>query len=390
MKARIRTLWEKIFYTPAPLPPGTYQTTLDLDGKPYRLHLRIESKGMGILIINASTVLHLNPTATEIAFYMINKTPIDQIAANLMNRYQVSSEDAARDVEDFKIRIEALIQTPDLDPETFLDMERIDLHSDELEVPLRLDCALTYQNSEGTSGHYAPVTHVKRLLDSEEWKKILDKAWNAGIPHMVFTGGEPTIRPDLIELVQYAENLGQVTGLITDGLRLTDSEYLHDLLNAGLDHLMIILQSDDDQSWEAVRDTINEDIFVNVHLTVTEQNQDKIENILTKLRSLGVTSLSLSAKENNFAPILSLASRIASEKGFSQVNDLPVPYSAINPVSVEMDDMESSKKGAGRTWLYVEPDGDVLLNQGSEVCVGNFLTDPWETISGNRKIEPAK
>jgi len=390
MKARIRTLWDKIFFTPSPLPPGTYQTVLEMDGNPYRLHLRIESRGMGTLIINASTVLHLNPTAAEIAFYLVNQTPVDQIADNLMKRYQVSREEAARDIEDFKIRIEALVKTPDLDPETFLDMERIDLHSEELSTPIRLDCALTYQTSEGTSGVYAPVTRVKRLLDSEEWKAILTKAWNAGIPHVVFTGGEPTLRPDLVELIQFAENLGQVTGLITDGLRLTDSEYFHELLNAGLDHLMIILQSEDDQSWESLRDAINEDIFVTVHLTVNDRNKKAINSILAKLRSIGLTSLSLSATNENLSSELATASRLASEQGFSLVYDLPVPYSSINPFSIEMENTEASKKGAGRSWVYVEPDGDVLLGQGSDRCIGNFLSDPWETISGNRKVEPQK
>lgn len=387
MKARIRTLWDKIFFTPSPLPPGTYQTVLEMDGNPYRLFLRIESKGMGILILNASTVLHLNPTAAEIAYYLIHQIPVDQISDTLMKRYQVSKEEAAKDVEDFKIRIEALVKTPDLDPETFLDMERIDLHSEELSTPLRLDCALTYQTSEGTSGFYAPVTRVKRLLDSEEWKAILTKAWNAGIPHVVFTGGEPTLRPDLVELVKYAENLGQVTGLITDGLRLTDTEYFHELLNAGLDHLMIILQPEENQSWESLRDAINEDIFVTAHLTVNDQNKNDTSSILVKLRSIGITSLSISATTENLSAELSTLAQLASEQGFSLVYDLPVPYSSISPYSIEMENTESSKKGAGRSWLYVEPDGDVLLGQGSDHCIGNFLSDPWEAISGNRKVE---
>ena len=36
--------------------------------------------------------------------------------------------------------------------------------------------------------------------------------------------------------------------------------------------------------------------------------------------------------------------------------------------------------GAGKTWLYVEPDGDVLPAQGmADNVLGNFLRDPWET-----------
>ena len=37
-------------------------------------------------------------------------------------------------------------------------------------------------------------------------------------------------------------------------------------------------------------------------------------------------------------------------------------------------------KVAGRAWLYVEPDGDVLPTQGVNRLLGNFLRDPWEKI----------
>jgi MoaA/NifB/PqqE/SkfB family radical SAM enzyme len=57
-----------------------------------------------------------------------------------------------------------------------------------------------------------------------------------------------------------------------------------------------------------------------------------------------------------------------------------VPYSADNPVALEtaQDDVPA---GAGKSWLYVEPDGDVLPAQGmAGQVLGNLLRDPWETI----------
>jgi hypothetical protein len=54
-----------------PLPVGTYHMQSLQDEKPYRLHLRLRENGSGILIVNASTVLHLNPTATEYAYHFI-------------------------------------------------------------------------------------------------------------------------------------------------------------------------------------------------------------------------------------------------------------------------------------------------------------------------------
>ena len=63
--------------------------------------------------------------------------------------------------------------------------------------------------------------------------------------------------------------------------------------------------------------------------------------------------------------------------------DLPVPYSASNPVSIETVD-DAIPAGAGKTWMYVEPDGDVLPAQGEpDKTLGNFLRDSWEVISKN-------
>ena len=80
-------------------------------------------------------------------------------------------------------------------------------------------------------------------LDTGQWKRILDQLWQLGIPHVVFTGGEPTLRDDLPELIAHAEHNGQITGMNTNGRRLADPAYLRPLVDAGLDHVQITLES---------------------------------------------------------------------------------------------------------------------------------------------------
>ena len=47
-------------------------------------------------------------------------------------------------------------------------------------------------------------------------------------------------------------------------------------------------------------------------------------------------------------------------------------------------DVQTLSTGAGKAWLYVEPDGDVLRGQGYyQEVLGNMLTDSWEKIWGN-------
>ncbi len=372
-----------------PLSPGLYhkQDTLP-DAKPYRIHLRLHKDGSGLLILNASTVLHLNPTAAEYAYHFIKGTPPEEAARQIAARYRVSKGIALEDFKDFSERIHTLLTTPDLDPVSFLDLERVAPHSADLTAPLRLDCALTYRLPPATRAEYAPVKRVDRELTTDEWRTILEKAWAAGIPHVTFTGGEPTLRTDLPELIAHAEALGMVCGLLTDGLNLADKDYLTTLLQTGLDHILFLLQAENEASWQALATILPEDIFVTVHFTLTPANVHTASPTLQRLAEMGVTSLSLSTSEPSLRDELANLSHRAAELGLTLRWDLPVPYSAQNPATLEIVD-EELPAGAGRAWLYVEPDGDVLPAQGEpDKVLGNLLRDPWEKIYPAQQPHP--
>ena len=363
-----------------PLPEGVYHKQDIQDEKPYRVHLRLKPDGSGIFIFNASTVLQLNATAAEYAYHFIHGTEPDEAARQIAARYRVSRETARQDYQDFLERIETLISTPDLDPVLFLDFERIAPHSADLTSPLRLDCALTYRLRPDSNAEYAPAKHVDRELTTNEWRAILDKAWQAGVPHITFTGGEATLREDLSELIAYAEKNGQVCGLLTDGLPLLDKDYLDGLLQTGLDHILFLLQPENEQSWAALEKMMAEDIFVTVHLTLNQENIRNAEEILGRLAELNVTSLSLTSADDSLRDRFDALRDKAAALGLTLKFDLPVPYSSYNPVVYEATEPEIPE-GAGKAWLYVEPDGDVLPSQGSSKKVmGNLLRDDWKTI----------
>jgi hypothetical protein len=363
-----------------PLPAGTYHRQSELDGKPYRLHLRLRENGVGLLVVNASTVLHLNATAAEYAYHFIHGTAPEEAAQQIASRYRVSQESALADYYDFIDRIETLIWTPDLDPVSFLDFERVAPHSAALTAPLRLDCALTYRLPADSNAEYAPTKRVARELTTDEWRAILDKAWDAGIPHVIFTGGEATLRDDLPQLIAHAEKNGQVCGLLTDGLKLADKEYLNLLLQTGLDHILFLLQPDHAESWWALEYVMPQDIFVTVHLTLNETNLTNAEATLERLAKLGVGSISLTVSDPSLFEAYSTIRDKAASLELTLTFDLPVPYSASNPVALETQE-DNVPDGAGKAWLYVEPDGDVLPAQGiASRVLGNFLTAEWETM----------
>ncbi len=363
-----------------PLAPGIFHYQAPPDAPvPYRLHLRLEPDGSGLLIVNASTILHLNQTAAEFAFHLIKQTPEDQMVGEISSRYRVSREQARQDFRLLNDRIRTLIHTPDLDPEMFLDFERTTPHSQKISAPYRLDCALTYRLPEGFDDSLGPTKRIDRELNTEEWCAIFDKAWSLGIPHIILTGGEPTLRDDLPELIAHTESNGQVVGLLSDGLKLVDDAYLQTLLQTGLDHLMLSLKPEDDNSWKALNNVISADLFVVVHHTVTLQNVVSTSQTLEHISNLGAKSISLTASDPALHESLIDFRNQAASLGLSLVWDLPVPYSAFNPVALETQ-LDSPPQGAGHAWLYIEPDGDVLPAQGINQVLGNILRDPWDTL----------
>ena len=78
-------------------------------------------------------------------------------------------------------------------------------------------------------------------LDTATWRRVLQEAAALGVLQLHFSGGEPTARKDLLELVQTAATLGLYSNLITSGV-LLDEPAVDRLARAGLDHVQISLQ----------------------------------------------------------------------------------------------------------------------------------------------------
>lgn len=365
---------------PPPIPPGLYHSWGPGDApRPYRLHLRLEPDGSGVLIVNAAIVLHLNRTAAAHAYEWIRGASEEAAGHAVASRYRVSSRRAIRDQHRLREQVLGLATTPELDPVQFLEFDRRDPHATRPSAPLRLDLALTYRIGPG--GAFDPLARkrVDRELTTGEWQQVLTSAWEAGIPHVTFTGGDPTLRPDLVSLIHHAERLGQITGLLTDGRRLADPALIADLSQAGLDHILVAVQVDDPATLVGLRAALASDVFTAAHLTLTPANTQDIRLNIRRLAEMGLQNLSLSAADRSpeLARTLAEGRDFAATLGLDLVWGLPAPYSAINPISLELEEPSDQPT---RTCLYVEPDGDVLPAQGIDRVLGNVLRDSWAAL----------
>ncbi len=81
-------------------------------------------------------------------------------------------------------------------------------------------------------------------LDTLTWRRVLDEAAALGVLQVHFSGGEPTARRDLPDLVSHARAAQLYTNLITSGVMLTAPK-LATLQQAGLDHVQLSFQDAD-------------------------------------------------------------------------------------------------------------------------------------------------
>jgi len=392
---------------PKPLEPGMYEYHTGPDSEQqFRLHLRVEKDRRGVLLINAAKVLHLNQTATEYAKLVLEETPADVAARQVAERYQVSRATALADFEEMHDTIFSIAQAgEEVCPVTYMDVSRIEPMSAEISAPYRMDLALTYHCQNDCPHCYVGRPKDFPTLSTEQWKAVIDRCWQQGIPHLTFTGGEATLRHDLVELVQYAEDVGLVTGLQTNGRRLRDRAYLDELLLAGLDHIQITLESHDpaihdrmvgvDGAWQETVDgikmVVDADVYMMTNTTMTTENVHGIEETIALIASLGVPTFGCNSliysgaavavgsglREAELEPILERVKAATEEHHLRLIWYTPTQYCEFDPIGMEL-----GIKGctAAKYNMCVEPNGDVIPCQSYYVALGNILTDPWDAI----------
>ena len=78
-------------------------------------------------------------------------------------------------------------------------------------------------------------------LDTATWRRVLDEAAALGVLQVHFSGGEPTARRDLVDLVAHAAGRGLYSNLITSGVDARPAA-IERLAAAGLDHMQLSFQ----------------------------------------------------------------------------------------------------------------------------------------------------
>ena len=95
------------------------------------------------------------------------------------------------------------------------------------------------------------LERVNEELTTAEWVSVMEQAGAMGILQVHLSGGEPTARKDLEDIVSAASKAGLYTNLITAAVTLTRPR-LEELVRRGLDHVQISFQDVDAENAERI------------------------------------------------------------------------------------------------------------------------------------------
>ncbi len=172
---------------------------------------------------------------------------------------------------------------------------------------LSILCELTYRCNLQCPYCYNPIDlhRYKDELDTATWSSVLAQAAAMGIVQAHFSGGEPTLRRDLPDLVSAASQAGLYTNLITQGTFLDDA-LLDTLIEAGLAHVQISVQAPHaelgdaiagtrvhERKFETLRRVGSRDVALTLNCVLHRENHDTIEDVIALAEEHGIRRLEL-------------------------------------------------------------------------------------------------
>jgi PqqA peptide cyclase len=180
--------------------------------------------------------------------------------------------------------------------------------------PYSLLCELTYRCPLQCPYCSNPVNFecYTEELDTQEWQRILDEAAALGVVQVHFSGGEPLLRKDIVQIIRKARDLNLYSNLSTGGTLLTE-KLVHELRSAGLDNLQISIQDADSNNSDYISGGLgsfekkkkaallakNAGFPLTINVVLHKQNLDNIEAIIGLAEDLSAERLELANTQFN-------------------------------------------------------------------------------------------
>jgi radical SAM protein with 4Fe4S-binding SPASM domain len=255
-------------------------------------------------------------------------------------------------------------------------------------------------------------------LDTLEWKLAMTHLWTYGVTHVSFTGGEPTLRSDLPQLISHAHDVGYTVGLVTNGHNMTNKmlemcKRYNVLLSVSVPGIETFKENTGSDNLNAVLDIFTRSRLLGVktvaNIAVSKKNfYELYENISYPIlkgadyillnrflpggRGLQNTDLLLTNDEIN--QMLDIAEEILERSGLNGHVGTELPYCIIKTPDKYKKLQVASTCGAAKGFFVIDPEGCIKTCNHSpkRLCRWNELEklekDPYWQRFVNRTYYP--
>ena len=301
------------------------------------------------------------------------------------------------------------------EPEAEVGLLSLSDYAPEMTAPHRMDLMVSAMEKDGGWHCNQKCLHCYAAgqpmgetpeLSTEQWKTALALLRKANIPQVTFTGGEPTLRSDLVELVQAAAWF--VTRLNTNG-RLLTPELCAGLYEASLDSVQVTLYSAEgnihnqlvgtngfNDTVQGIRHAVEAGLIVSVNTPLCSLNTHYAET-LRFAHSLGVRyatcsglipSGSACGQESRATALTPEQLTDVLRQAVDTAEELGMELDFTSPGWLEEETLRSlglnliPSCGACLSNMAVTPDGKVVPCQSwlSDEPLGDLLHDDWADI----------
>jgi pyrroloquinoline quinone biosynthesis protein E len=245
-------------------------------------------------------------------------------------------------------------------------------------------------------------------LDTEEWRRVLGEAAALGCMQVHFSGGEPTVRRDLEDLVACASEAGLYTNLITSGV-LLDEERLARLTRAGLEHVQLSFQDAQEENADRIAGFAGHakkleaaglirkaGLALTVNFVVHRQNLDRLQAMIDLAVALGAQRSEIAHVQyygwalKNRAALM--PTREELDRATAIVDAARSRFNGVMVIDYVVPDYYAKRPkacmgGWGRRFLNVTPSGKALPCHAAESIAGLLfenirdrpLAEIWES-----------
>ncbi|MHB1463165.1 MAG: radical SAM protein [Armatimonadota bacterium] len=366
-----------------------------------------------LLILLPNQAYKINKTGLLLLKETLDGRPIREVIAR--RSAKMADDDAKmKDISDFFSDIRAMVMGCLGEGHDRIAVDVVPYQRPFNTLPVLSEIALTYRCNLSCRFCYAGCQCKKQPdcaeMSTDEVKRVLQIIkQDAEVPSVSWTGGEPTLRKDLVELTAYATALGIRVNLITNGTNLTE-ELVTALKDAGLRSAQVSLEGPNaevhdrltqlpgsfDRTVRGIELLKQSGLHVHTNTTVNRMNAAHLTELIAFVKSIGMKRLSMnmvipcgSAPDEEvtisyteMAGLMAGIQQAARDEGIEFMWYSPTPYCLFNPVASQLGGKSCA---ACDGLLSVSPTGDVLPCSSLPKSVGNLLRTPFNRVWEGRR-----